>query len=128
VRELLEGLESSGADGAGLAIPLAYLAVPSVPQDEDELNASVRRAELLLATGGDPRRDVDPESRAVTALAADLDSAPGRTALARALRDLADQAEGLPRVGEALDALLGDGELAWRCYASAILADELAGD
>jgi hypothetical protein len=128
VRELLEALEASGAAGDDLRVPLAYLASRSVPQDEVELNAAVRRAELLLATGGDPRRPLDPEGRAVAALACDLDAPAARTALAAALAALRADAEGLPGVGEALRELVGESELAWRCYASAILADSLAGD
>jgi hypothetical protein len=128
VRELLEALEASGAAGDDLRVPLAYLASRSVPQDEVELNAAVRRAELLLATGGDPRRPLDPEGRAVAALASDLDAPAARTALAAALAALRADAEGLPGVGEALRELVGESELAWRCYASAILADSLAGD
>jgi hypothetical protein len=126
VRELLELLEASGAAGAELRVPLAYLAGRPVELDPDELNAAVRRAELLLATGGDPRRALEPEGRAVTALARDLDSPGRRAALAGGLAALGPDAEGLPGVGEALRSLLGDGELAWTSYASAILADALS--
>jgi hypothetical protein len=128
VRELLEALEGSGAAGNDLLVPLAYLASRRVLQDEVELNAAVRRAELLLATGGDPRRPLDPEGRAVAALAHDLDTPVARAELAVALAGLQADAEGLPGVGEALRELVGESELAWRCYASAILADSLTGD
>jgi len=128
VRELLEALEASGAAGDDLLVPLAYLASRSVAQDEVELSAAVRRAELLLATGGDPRRPLDPDGRAVAALARDLDAPAARAELAAALTVLQADAEGLPGVGEALGELVGESELAWRCYASAILADSLAGD
>jgi hypothetical protein len=128
VRELLDTLEASGAAGDELRVPLAYLAGAAVELDQDELNGAVRRAELLLATGGDPRRAVEPDGRAVSALADDLDSPRRRAALADGLEQLRLNAEGLPGVGEALRSLLGDGELAWRSYASAILADALSDD
>ena len=126
MRELLERLEASGAGGDELRVPLAYLAGAAVELDPDELNGAVRRAELLLATGGDPRRVLEPDGRAVSALAGDLDSQPRRAALAGGLARLLQDAEGLPAVGEALRSLLGDGELAWTSYASAILTDALS--
>jgi hypothetical protein len=128
VRELLETLEASGAAGAELRISLVYLAGRSVELDPDELNGAVRRAELLLATGGDPRRALEPDGRAVSALALDLDTPDRRAALAGGLAALGPDVEGLPGVGEALRSLLGDGELAWTSYASAILADALSDD
>jgi hypothetical protein len=128
VRELLETLEASGAAGDELRIPLAYLAGAAVELDQEELNGAVRRAELLLATGGDPRRALELDGRAVSALAHDLDAPSRRASLADGLERLHPNVEGLPAVGEALRSLLGDGELAWRSYASAILADALSDD
>jgi hypothetical protein len=128
MRELLEALESSGAAGDDLGIPLAYLAGTGVDLDPDERNGAVRRAELLLATGGDPRRALELDGRAVAAVAGDLDEPARRAALADGLDRLRLDSEGLPAVGEALRSLLGDGELAWRSYASAILADALSDD
>ena len=125
LRELLSRLEGSGAD---LAVSLAYLAGSDVELHPDEVNAAVRRSELLLATGGDPRRDLDPESRAVTSLAADLDSAAARTALHAGLERLAAGAYDLPEVAGELTALLTDGDRAWRSFACALLADALAED
>ena len=125
LRELLTRLEGSGAD---LAVSLAYLAGSDVVLDRDEANAALRRSELLLATGGDPRRDLDPESRAVTTLAADLDSGPARTALHAGLERLAADADGLPEVAGELAALLADGDRAWRSFACALLAEALAED
>ena len=49
---------------------LCFLAGRAVEVEEDELNGAVRRAELLLAAGGDPRRELDPFGRAATALGA----------------------------------------------------------
>ena len=125
LRELLIRLEGSGAD---LAVSLAYLAGAEVGLLPDEVNAALRRSELLLATGGDPRRDLDPESRAVTTLAIDLDSAPARAGLHAGLERLAGEADGLPEVAGELAALLADGDRAWRSFACALLAEALAED
>ena len=122
MRELLQRLEESGADPS---VPLSYLAGTSVELDADELRAAVRRAELILATGGDPRREVDPDGRAVASLAADLDGDAQRAQLRAALEGLAPAAAGLPRVTAALDDLRDD-ERAWRLFACALLADALA--
>jgi len=125
VRELLSRLEGSGAD---LAISLAYLAGAEVELDPDETNAALRRSELLLATGGDPRRELDPDDRAVATLAADLDSAPARAQLLTALGRLAAEAEGLPEVTGQLARLRADPDAAWHAYACSLLAAALAGD
>ena len=128
MRELLETLEASGAAGGELAVPLAYLAGTPIELDADELKGAIRRAELLLATGGDPRRALELDGRAVSAVADDLDAPTRRAGLADGLEYLRRNSKGLPAVGEALRSLLGDGELAWRSYASAILADALSDD
>ena len=82
---------------------------------------------LLLAAGGDPHRELDPDGRAVRALAADLDAPERRAELRSALAALRVEAAGLPGVSAALDALLGDPDSAWRLLAVALLADELDG-
>jgi hypothetical protein len=125
VRDVLNWLEQSGADAA---FPLAYLAGEDVELDRSEANAALRRAELLLATGGDPRRELDPDGRAVATLAADLDSPEAREALRGGLERLVPDADGLPRVAATLTALLADGDLAWRAYVCALLADALGGE
>jgi hypothetical protein len=125
VRELLEMLEHADTDPD---LPLAYLAGGSVELDEAELYAAVRRAELLLAAGGDPRRELELDGRAVTVLAADLESPERVGALLRELERLHGETEGLPAVEAALTRLRQEPELAWRCYACAVLADALAGD
>ena len=53
---------------------LAYVAGQQVELDSDELNGALRRAILLLATGGDPQRELALDSRAVVALADELDA------------------------------------------------------
>jgi hypothetical protein len=125
VRELLHALERSDTE---LGPPLAYLAGQTVQLDEAELHGAVRRAELLLAAGGDPRRELELDGRAVTVLAADLESPERVSALLRELERLHGETEGLPAVEAALTRLRQEPELAWRCYACAVLADALAGD
>ena len=125
MRELLEALEHADTD---LGSPLAYLAGGGVALDENELRAALRRSQLLLATGGDPRRELELDERAVTSLAADLETPAARAQLARGLERLHGETEGLPAVEAALTRLRHEPELAWRCYACALLADALASD
>jgi hypothetical protein len=107
---------------------LAWIAGADVPVGEDELRGAVRRAMLLLAAGGDPHRALELDGRAVTALAAELDRRERRTELARGLEALRAEAAGLPAAEAALEALLEDGDLAWRSYAAGLLGEELADD
>jgi hypothetical protein len=105
---------------------LCFFAGRHVTVDEDELNAAVRRAELLLASGGDPRRRLDPFGRAATALADDLDAPERRAQLGAGLDALAAEVDGLRGALEALALLRSDPELAWKVYATALLAEALA--
>ena len=107
-------------------IMLCFLAGREVGVDRDELGAALRRAELLLVTGGDPRRELELYGRAVTSLAADLDDPAAREELAGGLRSLELETAGLRGAAEALRLLKGDPDLAWQCYACALLAEELA--
>lgn len=107
---------------------LCFLAGEAVTLDADELNAALRRSQLLLATGGDPRRRLALYGRAVTALADDLDTPAARAELAAGLASLAAEAEGLQGAGEALRLLQRDPDLAWQCFALGLLAEELADD
>jgi hypothetical protein len=129
-RAFLAGLEPRLAAGEPLAIEvsLMLLAGQKVELDPDELRAARRRAIQLLATGGDPRRDPDPDGRAVTALASDLDAPEQRAALAQGLESLAATVAGLPEVSARLKRLAGDKELAWRWFACTLLAEELVED
>ena len=124
MRELLGRLEGAPADE--LLTAIAYLAGKGVVLDEDELRGAARRSLQLLAAGGDPHRELELDGRAVTALAADLDGPAARTALAAGLAAVRNGAEGLPAVGEAASALLADADLAWRAFACAMLAEQLA--
>jgi len=107
---------------------LAWLVIDGVPVDEAELNAARRRAMLVLAAGGDPHRELELGDVAVERLAAELDRPERRAALAEALVGLASEADGLPAVTAVLAALDADPDLAWRAYALALLADEIADD
>ena len=105
---------------------LAWFACPAI--DEGELHGATRRAVLLLAAGGDPHRALELDGRAVTALAAELDSTERRAALRGELASLLEMAEGLPAVAAGLVRLLDDEELAWRACAAGVLGAELASD
>ena len=126
-REILEHLEphlrETQPDGA--AAMLALVARDSVQLDDEELAAAIRRAVLVLAAGGDLHRELSLDDRAVTGLAADLDDPARRAELTAALGSLRSTADELPEAATALDALLSDGDRAWRALAAAVLADEL---
>jgi hypothetical protein len=126
VRELLELLEAGPGDN--LLPGLAWLAGQDVDLDPDEVKATVRRAELLLAAGGDPRRDLELDGRAVTAVADDLDEPGARDQLEDSLARLTTAAEGLTAVSDGLARLRSQPDLAWQSYACALLAEALGTD
>ena len=95
---------------------------------ESDAAAALRRSELLLAAGGDPRRPLELRGRAVTALAEDLDEPDRRAHLATSLTALASESTNLPRVTVAIERLAHDTDLAWQCYAMARLAEHLTND
>ena len=105
---------------------LAYLAGQAVELDPDELNASRRRALLLVAAGGDPHRELGVDDRAVKALAADLYTDDRRAQLGRSVDALVLRVRDLAAAREAALFLASDLELAWRLLALALLAEELA--
>lgn len=119
---------AEGVDPEEQWVLLCFIAGRSITLDEGEVSAALRRSELLLATGGDPRRPLELYGRAVSALAADLDAPVARAELAVGLSALEPEVEGLRAAAEALRLLCGDGDLAWQCYAMALLADALAGE
>jgi hypothetical protein len=120
----IEEMLASGGEEEGV-VSLALVAGSQLELPEDELNAALRRAMLLLAAGGDPRRELELDGRAVSALAADLDAPARRRELAERLAGLRRPAAGLPLVEGALARLLADGDLAWQAFACAVLAHEL---
>jgi hypothetical protein len=124
IRDWMRALER--ADPTEQWTMLCFFAGRVVEVDNDELNAAVRRAELLLAAGGDPRRALDPFGRAATALADDLDTPERREQLRVGLEALRPEIAGLRGAGEALGLLLSDADLAWNVYATSLLAEALA--
>jgi hypothetical protein len=124
VLQQIEAMLAGGADVEGL-VSIALAAGSEIELPEEELNGAVRRAMLLLAAGGDPTRELELDGRAVTALAADLDSHARRQELTVRLRTLHPPAAGLPLVERSLARLLADDDLAWRTFACALLAHEL---
>jgi hypothetical protein len=127
VRPVLQQIEEmlrAGGEAEGL-VSLALTAGSDIELPENELNGAVRRSVLLLAAGGDPTRELELDGRAVTALAAELDTRVRRDELAARLAGLGRPAAGLPLVEEALARLTADSELAWRSFACALLAHEL---
>ena len=126
MRRALEVLETGPSDS--LLPSLAWLAGQEVDLDHDELRAAVRRAELLLATGGDPRRELELDGRAVNAVADDLDDPLARDQLEDALARLAAASEGLAAVSDGLARLRSQPDLAWQCYACALLAEAIGED
>ena len=123
-------MEASIATGE-LAEPrpaLALVAGEGVVVGDAELRGALRRAVLLLATGGDPRRELALESRAVAAVAEDLADEVRAADLQRGLESLRTLAGDLPLVAGHMDALLADPVTAWRAFACALVADELVGE
>jgi hypothetical protein len=127
-RSRLEEIDGAGLAPEELASVLVWLVLDVVPVGAAELKAAVRRAMLILAAGGDPHRELALGDVAVERLAEELDRPERRAALTAALAGLAADAHELPAVTEMLTALRDDPELAWRIYALALLADELADD
>jgi hypothetical protein len=128
VREWLEQLEGAASSEDELLAVLAFLAGQGVELDPDESHAARRRALLVLAAGGDPRRQLGMDDRAVAVLADDTFDFQRSEQLARGLAALRDEAARLPRVWRELGRLLAEPRLAWRAYAAALLAEELGED
>lgn len=126
VRQLLEAIES-GAVGDPPTV-LAWVAGRSLELPQAELNEALRRALLLLATGGDPHRELGVDDRAVKALALDLFTEERQEVLVAGLDRLVLAARDLPEVSNALLFLAGDVDLAWRLFALGLLAEELDPD
>jgi hypothetical protein len=126
IRARLEELEQSELEpGSGeLPVVLCWLVRDEVGLDEDELNAARRRAMFVLAAGGDPHRELELDSIAGERLAEELDTPARRSELAAALDAL--PTDDLPAVAAAVEALRAEPDLAWRTFALALLADELA--
>jgi hypothetical protein len=126
IRDLIRAVERAEPDEQW--VTLCFVAGRGVELDPDEVSASLRRAELLLATGGDPRRKLELYGRAVTAVADDLDSEGARAELRDGLVALQSEVDGLRGASEALRVLARDTDLAWQCFACALVAEELAAE
>jgi hypothetical protein len=122
--EIVENRLEAGERGEAL---VAFVAASRMEIPEDELRSACRRAMLVLAAGGDPHREVQPESKAVLVLARDLDAPDRREALQAGLVELREPASRLPLTSGLVARLEADPELAWRALACAYLADELGG-
>ena len=123
---MLELLEAGPSNS--LLLGLAWLAGRDVELDPDEVKAAVRRAELLLAAGGDPRRELELDGRAVTSVADDLDDPRARDQLEDALARLAAASEGMTAVSDGLARLRAQPNLAWQSYACTLLAEAMGED
>jgi hypothetical protein len=128
VRDWLEQLEAARPPDDELLAVLVYVAGQSVTIDEDELAPAIRRALFVHAAGGDPHRELTLDARAGETLAADLDNGERRAQLGRGLAAIRDEAARLPLVRDTLGRLLADTELAWRTFAIALLAEEIAAE
>jgi hypothetical protein len=107
---------------------LAFVAGQQVELPEAELARARRRALLVLASGGDPHRELDVDAPAVKSLAADLYDEMRRARLAQAIDGLVLAARELPNVRRAALFLAADVDLAWRLLALALVAEELGED
>jgi hypothetical protein len=126
IREWVQGAEAWAQEEQLAALTL--IAGRDVEIDADERNAAIRRAELLLAAGGDPHRRLELHDRAVGTVAADLDAPLRRAQLEAGLRALGPELAGLPALSAALQLLLADDGLAWQAFALSVLADALGED
>jgi hypothetical protein len=123
VREIMRAL--GRVDPQEQWTALCFLAGREVDLGADEANAALRRAELLLVAGGDPRRQLELYGRATTAVARDLDTPERRRQLSAGLEALEPELTELRGASEAQRLLLADPDLAWQCFAASLLADEL---
>jgi hypothetical protein len=129
LRLWLEQIEGDLARGETDAVAaLTLVAAQTVDLEDDELHAARRRALLLLAAGGDPHRGLDLDGRAVTALAADLETEERLAQLDLGLRHTPAAGEGLPAVEAVLEGLRADPARAWRWFACGLLAEELGSE
>ncbi len=125
--QILEHLEPSLREASpdAAAATIALVAAEQVAFHEETLSAALRRALLVLASGGDVRRELLLDDRAVTGLASDLEDPARRAELQAALQGLRPYTDELPAAASALQALLDDPNRAWKALAAALLADEL---
>ena len=128
LRSWLTDVETANPPADELVAMLAYAAGQAVDLDPDELHAARRRALLVLAAGGDLHRQLSLDLPATQRLADELDDPARRGELLEGLAALTFQATGLPLVARTLTELLADPDLAWRAFAVALIAEELAAE
>jgi hypothetical protein len=109
-------------------LALSELAGRALDLPRAEVNGAVRRAQLLLATGGDPLRPLELDGRAVVALAADLETPQRAQAFVQALDALRPTTGGRPALTASLETLCDDPPLAWRIFSFSVLARALTDD
>ena len=127
-RAALEEIDRTCGDSDGALLPVAWLVTRLLRVDAHELNAALRRALLVQAAGGDLRREIALDDRAVRMVAGELREAGAEPQLREALAGLARESTGLPRAAAAVGHLEADDALARTYVAAALLADELTGD
>jgi hypothetical protein len=125
LRPALEVIERRLEAGERAEALLAFVAGRRVALPEEELSSARRRAMLVLAAGGDPHRELEPDARAVLVLARELDSPERREALQAGLAALRAETLGLPHASQLLDDLEAEPDLAWRSFAWSLLVEEL---
>jgi len=128
LRAALEQLEASAPAPNEAAAVLGYAASVELALDDAALAGPLRRALLLLATGGDPHRELDPSGRAVQALAEELRELVPDDALARAYAHVRAQARDLPVLDGVAAVLEADPGAGRTALALALLGGELAGE
>ena len=106
-------------------VSAAWLAGQAVEIPEAELNEALRRALVVRAVEGSPQREVTLDEDAVARLADELESPERRASLLLATNGLRDEGAVTPSASAAIEALLADGDFAWRCFAAGLLAAEL---
>jgi hypothetical protein len=126
LRAALEHVEASEPSEEDAAAAVAYAAAMWLGLDEVALAGPLRRALLLLAAGGDPHRELDPDARAVRALGDELEVLVSDAELTAAYASVQARARGLSRLEAAATALTADAEAARRALALALIGAELA--
>ena len=97
------------------------------PDQQEFLRTNINQdAADLMALEENCSKTIDSVNVHFAALAAELHTDERRRALGRGLDQLVLQVRDLPRVREAALYLAADVDFAWRLYAVALLADELA--
>ena len=126
LRAALEHMEALGPSEGDAAAAIGYAAAASLALDASALAGPIRRSLLLLAAGGDPHRELDPDGRAVRALADELETLVPAPDLDAVLASVHAGAQGLPRLETAAAAIAADPASARRALALALLAAELS--